>query len=304
MYLNQFDFLYNAVGIESAAKVYFNKSAIDLSKNEAAILVGMCKNPSLYNPFSYKNKNYATKIALKKNVAVSKVSQKEIQEAKAKDSTRSIKRRNQVLFQWLRNSENQNVSIKNKLTRKEYEKLCKEPIIVDYHSVDHKEGMAPYFRIELKKEVQSLLKSKNSDGKYTYAKKDGSPYDIYEDGLKIYTTINTSLQQKAEDALVQSSGIVACPVATAAAASTCSTVAWCAQSGHRRPQDICGACMAGVHAVRANAVRMPCVQHLVPQVSAMASPRLEPWHARRRAPWCSARASPPAGTCSICAICV
>ena len=55
---------------------------------------------------------------------------------------------------------------------------------------------------------------------------------------------------------------------------------------------------------RAHAVRMPCVQHLVPQVSAMASPRLEPWHARRRAPWCSARASPPAGTCSICAICV
>ena len=62
----------------------------------------------------------------------------------------------------------------------------------------------------------------------------------------------------AEDALVQSSGIVACPVATAAAASTCSTVAWRAYSGHRRPQGICGACMAGVHAVRANAVRMPC----------------------------------------------
>ena len=62
----------------------------------------------------------------------------------------------------------------------------------------------------------------------------------------------------AEDALVHSSGIVACPVATAAAASTCSTVAWRAYSGHRRPQGICGACMAGVHAVRANAVRMPC----------------------------------------------
>ena len=203
MYLNQFDFLYNAVGIESAAKVYFNKSAIELSKNEAAILVGMCKNPSLYNPFSYKNKNYATKIALKRNIAVSNVSLKEIREAKAKDSTRSIARRNQVLYQWLRNSENNNVSIKNKLTRKEYEKLCKEPIIVDYHSVDHKEGMAPYFRIELKKEVQGLLKRKNNSGKYIHAKRDGTPYDIYEDGLKIYTTINTSLQQKAEDALVQ-----------------------------------------------------------------------------------------------------
>ena len=98
--------------------------------------------------------------------------------------------------------EQQNLSQK----QKEYEKLCKEPTIVDYHSVDHKEGMAPYFRIELKKEVQGLLKRKNSSGNYICSKKDGSPYDIYEDGLKIYTTINTSLQQKAEDALAQHLG--------------------------------------------------------------------------------------------------
>ena len=203
MYLNQFDFLYNAVGIESAANVYFNKTALELSKVEAAMLVGMCKNPSLYNPYSFKNKNYANKIAIKKNISPSKVSIKEIKEARAKDSTRAVKRRNQVLFQWLRNSENQNESITNKLNRKEYEQLCKLPIIVDYHSVDHKEGMAPYFRIELKKEVQALLKTKNENGTFKYAKKDGTPYDIYQDGLKIYTTINTSLQQKAEDAVVQ-----------------------------------------------------------------------------------------------------
>ena len=63
--------------------------------------------------------------------------------------------------------------------------------------------MAPYFRIELKKEVQAVLKTKNENGTFKYAKKDGTPYDIYQDGLKIYTTINTSLQQKAEDAVVQ-----------------------------------------------------------------------------------------------------
>ena len=74
-----------------------------------------------------------------------------------------------MLFQWLRNSENE--SITNKLNRKEYEELCKIPISVDYQSVDHKEGMAPYFRIELKKEVQAILNSKNANGKYTYAKR-------------------------------------------------------------------------------------------------------------------------------------
>jgi penicillin-binding protein 1A len=203
MYLNQFDFLYNAVGIESAASVYFNKTALELSKVEAAMLVGMCKNPSLYNPYSFKNKNYANKIALKKNISTSKVSQGEIKAARKKDSTRAINRRNQVLFQWLRNSENKNEHLSSKLTKAEYKTLCKEPMIVDYHSVDHKKGMAPYFRIELKKEVQSILKTKNYNGSFKYAKKDGTPYDIYQDGLKIYTTINTSLQQKAEDAVFQ-----------------------------------------------------------------------------------------------------
>lgn len=203
MYLNQFDFLYNAVGIESAANVYFNKSALELSKTEAAMLVGMCKNPSLYNPYAFKNKNYAAKISLKQNIPLSKISKKDIGNARAKDSVRAVNRRNQVLFQWLRNSESENPAIVKKIDRKEYEKLIRLPLEVDYHSVDHKEGMAPYFRIELKKEVQTLLKSKNKNGSYNYAKKDGSPYDIYQDGLKIYTTINTSLQEKAEEAVFQ-----------------------------------------------------------------------------------------------------
>jgi len=203
MYLNQFDFLYNAVGIESAANVYYNKKAIELTKPEAAMLVGMCKNPSLYNPYSFKNKNYASKIALKKNISPSKVSIAEIKAARIKDSTRAINRRNQVLFQWLRNSENENEYLSSKLTRKEYESLCKKPLIVDYHSVDHKEGLAPYFRESLKNEVNSILNTKNANGTFKYAKKDGSGYNIYQDGLKIYTTLNTSLQQKAEEAVLQ-----------------------------------------------------------------------------------------------------
>ena len=203
MYLNQFDFLYNAVGIESAANVYYNKKAEELSKTEAAMLVGMCKNPGLYNPYSFKNKNYRNKIALKRKIPPTKVSTSEIKSARKKDSTRAINRRNQVLFQWLRNSENNNEKLTNKITRKEYEKLCKEPLVVDYTSVDHKKGLAPYFRESLKDEIVSILLTKNLDGSYRYTKKDGTTYNIYKDGLKIYTTLNTSMQQKAEEAVFQ-----------------------------------------------------------------------------------------------------
>jgi penicillin-binding protein 1A len=72
MYLNQFDFLYNAVGIENAAKIYFNKTAKNVTKEEAAMLVGMCKNPSLYNPYTPKIKNYERLIALDKGIDPSK----------------------------------------------------------------------------------------------------------------------------------------------------------------------------------------------------------------------------------------
>ena len=108
MYLNQFDFLYNAVGIENAAKVYFNKKPKDLAKEEAAMLIGMCKNPSLYNPYTYKIKNYRRSIAAKKGVAPEQVSREEVMEARAKDSSLAIQRRNQVLYQWLKNSKSEN----------------------------------------------------------------------------------------------------------------------------------------------------------------------------------------------------
>lgn len=203
MYLNQFDYLYNAVGIENAAKVYFNKKAIDLSKTEAATLVGMCKNPGLYNPHSYSTRNYARRLSVRNNIKIEDVKEIDINEARSKDSLRAISRRNQVLFQWLRNSESNNPVLNYKLTRNEYDSLKGTPIIIDYTTVDHKEGLAPYFRESLRQEISKLLKQKNKDGEYLFAKKDGTPYNIYRDGLKIYTTLNTSLQQKAEAAVVK-----------------------------------------------------------------------------------------------------
>ena len=200
MYLNQFDFLYNAVGIENAAKVYFNKTPKDLSKNEAAMLVGMCKNPSLFNPYKYKVTNYRRKIAADLELEPSAVSLSQILEARAKDSTRALLRRNQVLFQWLKNSTNDNGAIINKLSKAEFDSLSLLPLDVNYQVVDHKNGAGAYFKESLRKELTSLLLEKE-DGVLKIAREDGRPYDIYSDGLKIYTTINSKLQKYAENAV-------------------------------------------------------------------------------------------------------
>lgn len=201
MYLNQFDFLYNAVGIENAAKVYFNKRPGELTKSEAACLVGMVKNPSLYNPRTYQVKDYRGRIAAKKEIDRDKVSEQEVREAREKDSLLIHQRRNQVLMQWLKNSEKENGALTEKITREEYDQLKNEPIIVDYQVVDHKEGIAPYYRESLRKELTALFQSKDEKGEYIYKKKDGTPYDLYQDGLRIYTTINVELQQYAEEAV-------------------------------------------------------------------------------------------------------
>ena len=201
MYLNQFDFLYNAVGIENAAKIYFNKSAKTVTKEEAAMLVGMCKNPSLYNPYTPKIKNYERLIAMDKGIDVSKVSRTEIDEKRAKDSLRAVERRNQVLMQWLKNSEKNNAALKNKLTRGEYDMLKSKPIALDYQRVDHKDGVAPYFRESLRKELTELFAKKNPDGSLMYKREDGLQYNIYADGLKVYTTLDLRMQKHAEYAV-------------------------------------------------------------------------------------------------------
>ncbi|MCM1310238.1 MAG: transglycosylase domain-containing protein [Bacteroides sp.] len=183
MYLNQFDFLYNAVGIKSAAWVYFGKDANDLNIEEAATLVGMVKNPSYFNPI--------------------------------RKPERTRDRRNTVLSQMEKNGY---------LTESQRDSLSAMPLTLDYHKVDHKDGPAPYFREELRRMLgaKKPLRSdypkwegqKFVDDSIAWAtnplygwieknpKPDGSHYDIYTDGLRINTTIDSRMQQYAEDALV------------------------------------------------------------------------------------------------------
>ncbi|MCB0403048.1 MAG: transglycosylase domain-containing protein, partial [Flavobacteriales bacterium] len=157
MYFNQFDFLNNAVGVESAAGVYFNKAPKDLELHEAAMLVGMAKNPSLFNPLR---------------------------------RPEMVQKRREVVLDQMRKY--------GYITQEQYDSTRVLPLGLDYKVVDHKEGMAPYFRETLRLKLQELLDQKDEDGNYRYAKSDGKPYNIYKDGLKIYTTINSKMQGYAE----------------------------------------------------------------------------------------------------------
>ena len=184
MYLNQFDFLYNAVGIKSASQVYFATTPKDLRIEQAAMLVGMCKNPALYNPIRHPQ--------------------------------RTMARRNTVLGQMCKYQY---------ITQAEKDSLSALPLGLEYRSVDHKQGLAPYFReylrlmLTAKEPVQSRYPSWNKqqykidkdmwDNNPLYgfcnknAKPDGSHYDIYQDGLRIYTTIDSRMQQYAEEAVLE-----------------------------------------------------------------------------------------------------
>ncbi len=184
MYLNQFDFLYNAVGIKSAAKVYFNKDPRDLTVEEAATLVGMVKNPSYFNP--------------------------------VRKPERTRNRRNVVLEQMYK---------ADMLTRQQLDSLQALPLVLDFHRVDHKEGLAPYFREELRRyltahkpvrsdymewEGQKFIDDSiawANDPLYGWIDKnpkpDGTHWDIYSDGLRIYTTIDSRMQTYAEEAVAQ-----------------------------------------------------------------------------------------------------
>ncbi|KAB2858957.1 MAG: transglycosylase domain-containing protein [Flavobacteriales bacterium] len=165
MYLNKFDFINNAVGIKSASNVYFNKEPIELEIQEAAMLVGMAKNPALFNPL------------------------------RRPEMTQT--RREVVLKQMEKN---------DFITEEQYDSLRVLPLGLDYKIVDHKEGIAPYFREVLRSDLQKLFEQKDEDGNYLYAKKDGTPYNIYSDGLKIYTTIDSRMQTYAEWAVQEHIG--------------------------------------------------------------------------------------------------
>ncbi|MDH3652337.1 MAG: transglycosylase domain-containing protein, partial [Saprospiraceae bacterium] len=157
MYLNHFDFLYNAHGIQAASETYFGKSQQDLAIEEAAMLVGMLKNPSLYNP----------------------VRRPELVE----------KRRMVVLNQMMKKG-----LIKEQL----YDSLKVKPINMgNFQTSSHNTGLAPYFRMEMRKELKRVLSQKEN------LKPDGTAYNIDRDGLKIYTTIDQRIQGHAEDAMVK-----------------------------------------------------------------------------------------------------
>lgn len=206
MYLNQFDFLYNAVGIENAAKVYFNKKPKDLLREEAAMLIGMCKNPTLFNPHTYEIKNYRSYISNRDGIAESQVTLEAIKQKRGEDSLRALSRRNQVLYQWYKNSKSENEALKTKLTLQEYDSLKMLPLTCRYQPVDHKRGNAPYFREALRKDLTEIFSQKNPDGSLKYKNEDGRAYDIYRDGLKIYTTINANMQEYAENAMYKHLG--------------------------------------------------------------------------------------------------
>lgn len=182
MYLNQFDFLNNAVGIKSAAQVYFNTTPANLSIEQAATLVGMCKNPSYYNPVRH--------------------------------NERTRERRNMVFHQMVK---------ADFITQAECDSLQQLPLELDFHRVDHKLGLAPYFREYLRRimtakepkesnyaswQQQQYLEDLddwNNNPLYGFCNKnkkaDGTPYNIYSDGLRIYTTIDSRMQQYAEEAV-------------------------------------------------------------------------------------------------------
>ncbi|WP_278961023.1 transglycosylase domain-containing protein [Bacteroides pyogenes] len=187
MYLNKFDFLNNAVGIKTAAYTYFGSEPKELKIEEAAMLVGMCKNPSLYNPVRFNER---------------------------------AKGRRNVVIEQMRKA--------GYITVAECDSLKALPLKLTYNRVDHKEGLATYFReylrgvIAAKKPVKSDYRSWQmqkyyedslsweTDPLYGWCeknhKKDGSTYNIYTDGLKIYTTINSRMQQYAEEAVKEHLG--------------------------------------------------------------------------------------------------
>ena len=180
MYLNKYDFLNLAVGISSAADIYFQVPLDSLKVEQAAMLIGMAKNSSYYNP----------------------VRRPEL----------TLNRRNVVLSQMYKY---------DKITREECDSLKKLPLGLNFKRVDHKEGLATYFREYLRlfmtankpdrKRYRDLSQFRldsvawETNPLYGWCKKnvkvDGSHYDLYSDGLKIYTTPDSRMQKYAEEAV-------------------------------------------------------------------------------------------------------
>ena len=184
MYLNQFDFLYNAVGIRSAAFTYFGKTPAELKIEEAAMLIGMCKNPTIYNPILRPN------------------------------SPLPLERRNTV-FQQMEKA--------GYLTEAEVDSLSRLPIKTSFHKMDHKQGIAPYFREHLRKIMMADKPDRSDYASWQYdrfrddsiqwetnplfgwcnknRKPDGTPFFNDTATTEIYTTINPTMQRYAEESM-------------------------------------------------------------------------------------------------------
>lgn len=154
MYLNIYDFGYQADGIQSAAKIYFNKTPKTLSIEEGATLIGMLKNSSLFNP--------------------------------KRRSEMTLKRRNVVFQQMYRNKF---------ISKVERDSLQQLPLVLDFTPDSHREGLATYFRAYIRNFMQQWVN--NNPGP------DGEEYNIYRDGLRIYTTIDSRLQTLGEAAMAE-----------------------------------------------------------------------------------------------------
>lgn len=154
MYLNKFDFLHLAVGVKSASQIYFNRSQDSLEIQQAAMLIGMAKNPSLFDPI---RRGEAT-----------------------------LQRRNVVMNQMVKYGY---------LTQQKYDSLKTLPLGLVYRPEDHNDGLAPYFREYLREYFLKEWCAKHINPETN------KPYNIYKDGLKIYTTIDSRMQQYAEEAV-------------------------------------------------------------------------------------------------------
>jgi len=153
MYINKFDFINLAVGIKSASKIYFNITPDSLKIEQAAMLVGMCKNPALFNPL------------------------------RRADTT--LHRRNVVMNQMVKYGY---------LSEQKYDSLKVRPLGINFQQEDHNLGLAPYLRENLRDKFMKKWCAENP-------KPDGVQYDVYRDGLKIYTTIDSRMQRYAEQAM-------------------------------------------------------------------------------------------------------
>lgn len=154
LYLNTVSFGEDTYGIKTASQRFFGADPIHLKTEQIAVLIGMLKAPSLYNP--------------------------RIRPA------RSLERRNVVLAQMHKN---------DVLTTANFEKLRKKPIVLKYSKIDNRNGSAPYLREKIRVELEEWLKEN--------PKADGTPYDLYTDGLKIKTTVHSKLQRYAEAACME-----------------------------------------------------------------------------------------------------